>query len=352
MALALLPPPSRFTSEMWDALMDDSPPPSLPSSPKDEPMASAPHLPASKGTSSKRKPTGGGKPTVTSGGVELLVFNVLNTFRRRWFLSRAYLVTQVISAQKAEDGKLSWVEFPPPYHSHLVKCAVVLVPHRGCPLSMVKKVMFVYILELFNGEGHTAFFDLQKGGRKANNAQKEKRRLARKRSRAVKRERVREAAKAAKLPSCEQQCDGCGRKFNSRKTAKKHKCTASKVASVEEKVVVGLESNPKPPIRVYTRSKPAPPRHTPTVLAEPEPRPVRPMSSNTTVTPSVTGVLGGRSFQFSFVGTPGTNTHHYEMWDAYRAVHGYRPSAQERIEMNRLGTAYFGVENPRKRRRH
>jgi hypothetical protein len=38
--------------------------------------------------------------------------------------------------------------------------------------------MFVYILELLNWEGHVAFFELQKGGRKANNAQKEKRRLA------------------------------------------------------------------------------------------------------------------------------------------------------------------------------
>jgi len=260
-------------------------------------------------------------------------------------------VTQVISAQKAEDGKLSWVEFPPPFHSHLVKCAVALVPHRGCPLPMVKRVMFVFILELLNGEGHTAFFELQKGGRKANNAQKEKRRLARKRSRAAKRERGREAAKAAKLPSCEQQCGGCGRKFTSRKTAKKHKCTATKVASGTEKIVERPVSKPKPPIQVRKQPQPAPPPPAPPVPILPEPRPVLPLPSNTTAAPSVTGVLGGRSFQFSFVGTPGTAYHHYEMWDAYRAVHGRRPGALDRIEMNRLGTAYFGVENPRKRRR-
>ena len=80
-------------------------------------------------------------------------------------------MTNVISAQKTEVGNISWVEFTPQYHSHLVKCAVALVPH---PIQVVKKVMFVYILELLNREGHMAFFDLQKGGRKANKAQMEK----------------------------------------------------------------------------------------------------------------------------------------------------------------------------------
>jgi predicted RNA-binding Zn-ribbon protein involved in translation (DUF1610 family) len=177
-----------------------------------------------------QKPKGGSKPKrALPGDVELSVFDIHNIFRRRWFLSRDHLLTNVISAQKAEDGNISWVEFTPQYHSHLVKCAVALVPH---PVAKVKKVMFVYILELLNREGHVAFFELQKGGRKANNAQKEKRRLARKRSRAAKREREREAAKAAKQPPRERQCEACGRKFKSRKTASKHKCPKSKVARV------------------------------------------------------------------------------------------------------------------------
>ncbi|KAI9429828.1 hypothetical protein H4582DRAFT_2088275 [Lactarius indigo] len=165
-------------------------------------------------------------------GVDLSVFDILNTFHRRWFLSRPNLLANTISAQKVEDGNISWVEFSPPYHSHLVKSAVALVPH---PVHTVKKVMFVYILEFLNREGNLAFFELQKGlGRKANNSQKEKGRLARKRSRAAKREREREAAKAANLPPCERQCDGCGRKFETHKTAKWHKCTATKVMSVSE----------------------------------------------------------------------------------------------------------------------
>jgi predicted Zn-ribbon and HTH transcriptional regulator len=169
------------------------------------------------------------------GVVDLSVFDVLNTFHRRWFLSRANLLANAISAQKAEDGNISWVEFTPPFHSHLVKCAVVLVPH---PVHMVKQVMFVFILELLNGDGPSAFFNLQKGGRKANNAQKEKRHLARKRSRAAKRERDHEAAKVAKLPMRERQCEACGRKFESRKTARKHKCPVPKVESVREEAAV------------------------------------------------------------------------------------------------------------------
>ncbi|KAF8263298.1 hypothetical protein EI94DRAFT_1832386 [Lactarius quietus] len=161
------------------------------------------------------------------GKVELSVFDILNIFRLFGTQnSNTNLLANAISAQKAEDGNILWVEFTPQYHSHLVKCAVALVPH---PVLTVKKVMFVYILELLNGKGNLAFFDLQAGGRKANNAQKEKRRLARKRSRAAKRERDREVAKAAKLPPREQQCVACGRKFKSRKTASKHKCPKSKV---------------------------------------------------------------------------------------------------------------------------
>jgi methionyl-tRNA synthetase len=159
------------------------------------------------------------------------VFNILNTFCRCWFLSRASLVANVTSAQKAEDGKFSWVKFAPQYHSHLVKCAVALVPH---PVQAVKKVIFVYILELLNGVGSLAFFDLQKGGHKANNAQKEKKCLARKQRHAAKRERECEAAKVAKHPQRERQCEGCGCKFASRKTSHKHKCTVNKGESVRK----------------------------------------------------------------------------------------------------------------------
>lgn len=63
------------------------------------------------------------------------------------------------------------MEFAPPFHLHLVKCAVALVPHQ---VHVVKKVLLVFILELLNWWAHMTFFKLQKGGCKANNTQKEK----------------------------------------------------------------------------------------------------------------------------------------------------------------------------------
>jgi predicted RNA-binding Zn-ribbon protein involved in translation (DUF1610 family) len=217
--------------------------------------------------------------------VDLSVFDIQNIFRRRWFLSRAHLLTNVISAQKDEDGNISWVEFTPQYHSHLVKCAVALVPH---PVLKVKKVMFVYILELLNEGGHEAFFNLKSGGRKANNAQKEKRRLARKRSRASKREREREAAKVAKLPTRQRQCMTCGRKFESRKTAKKHKCPKAKVERVRLEAAGGEASQARPPAKLNKPPATITP-HAPTTtrMAPVKARP--PPNSN--VTPSVTGGL-------------------------------------------------------------
>ncbi|KAF8489276.1 hypothetical protein F5888DRAFT_1872570 [Russula emetica] len=106
-------------------------------------------------TTPPQKPKGGVRPKQSPpGDVELSVFDILNIFRHHWFLSRPHLLANAISAQKAEDGNISWVEFTPQFHSHLVKCAVALVPH---PVHKVKKVMFGYILELLNGDGHLAF---------------------------------------------------------------------------------------------------------------------------------------------------------------------------------------------------
>ncbi|KAH9952273.1 hypothetical protein BGW80DRAFT_1470841 [Lactifluus volemus] len=160
---------------------------------------------------------------------ELSVFDIHNTFRRRWFLSRDHLVANVISAQKAEDGKNFWVEFAPQFHAHLVKCAVALVPR---PLNKVKKVMFGFILELLNGEGPQAFFDLTKGQRVASLALKEKRRLARKRNRASRQARRKAAADAANSKP-QQSCKYCKREFASRRAAKRHRCPFSKGESDE-----------------------------------------------------------------------------------------------------------------------
>jgi hypothetical protein len=97
-----------------------------------------------------------------SGNAKLSVFDILKIFHQCWLLSTNQLEAHVFLAQKAKNGKKFWVEFTPQFHTHLVKCTVVLVPH---PIQKVKKVMFVYILELLNGQGHQAFFNLAKGTR-------------------------------------------------------------------------------------------------------------------------------------------------------------------------------------------
>jgi hypothetical protein len=209
------------------------------------------------------------------GGAELSVFDILNTFHHCWFLSRASLMANVTSAQKAEDGNFSWVEFAPQYHSHLVKCAVALVPH---PVQAVKKVIFVYILELLNRVGSLAFFDLWKGSRKANNAQKEKKHLACKQRHAAKRKQEHEAAKVAKCPQRERQCEGCRHKFASRKTSCKHKCTVNKGESVRK------EATAVPATQVAPSVQPIKPATTITPHAPPPP-------PNSNPRPVVTGDL-------------------------------------------------------------
>ena len=236
-----------------------------------------------------QKPKGQVKPSTSSpGGVELLVFDILNIFHCRWFLLRSHLLTNVISAQKAEDGNISWVEFSSPFHAHLVKCTIALVPHP-VPVAKVKKVMFVFVLELLNREGHMAFFELQKGGRKANNAQKEKRHLAWKQSHAVKCEREREAAKAAQLPPHQWECLTCGQKFQSHKTAKWHKCAKhSKVVHDKEKGGGGSSSCPAPSTQL--------------IKLAPTLTPIAPTAlTYSNVFRPVTGVLGDNSYFNSVV---------------------------------------------------
>ena len=156
------------------------------------------------------------------------------------------------------------MEFSAPFYSHLVKCALVLVPH---PVPRVKKVMFVFILELLNWEGHMAFFELQKGSRKANNARKEKQCLAWKHHHALKQERDCEAVKAAKLPAHECICLACSHKFESRKTTKCHKCAKnSKVVHNKGVAVGGKGLHPDAPALVPRPCAPITPI-TPTVTS-------------------------------------------------------------------------------------
>ena len=84
-------------------------------------------------------------------GVEPSVFDILNVFRSCWFLNRDHLIANVLSAQKAEDGRYTWVDFLPPFHTHLIQRARMLLPPL-CPVAKGKKVLFVFILEILDGD--------------------------------------------------------------------------------------------------------------------------------------------------------------------------------------------------------
>jgi hypothetical protein len=167
--------------------------------------------------------------------MELSVFDILNIFHCHWFLSWDHLRAQALLAQKAKDGNLTWVEFTAQFHAHLVKCAIVLVPWL---IQKVKKVMFGFILELLNGEGPQAFFDLLKGNRQATTAQMEKKHLACKRNHTLRCDCCRLAEEATEGHP-QWQCDGCRHKFASCKAVKRHWCPNAKGAS--RGVVVNLD---------------------------------------------------------------------------------------------------------------
>ena len=83
------------------------------------------------------------------------VFDVLNTFHAHWFLNYDHLLSLVTFAQKAEAGNdITWLEVFPQSHSHLVCQAITLAP-ASYPLALVKRVMFVFLLEVF------FFFELE-----------------------------------------------------------------------------------------------------------------------------------------------------------------------------------------------
>src|SRR6267142_445773 len=64
------------------------------------------------------------------------IFDVLNVFRRQWFLNRDHLAN-ILSAQKDDAGNIVWVDFLPPFHMHLVQWALALLPPL-CPAAKGK----------------------------------------------------------------------------------------------------------------------------------------------------------------------------------------------------------------------
>lgn len=176
---------------------------------------------------------------------DLSCFEILSRLRLRLFWSREGLINKITEARKDSRGDIEWVEFAKAHHSHLVASCFAVMPAQLTRASRVtvKRAMFVFILELLNG-GASSFFDLQDGRRNEDRAHREKSRLRRKRARAARRERDREAAKplggdvgktvsfgAAKFVIPDVTCRECRAIFRSRKTLSKHTCPRSPAVS-------------------------------------------------------------------------------------------------------------------------
>ena len=85
----------------------------------------------------------------------------LKTFQACWYLDKDWLVSFVASAQCAKpDAPITWVEFMPKGHTHLVWSALKLVPiSKHLPLAKIKEVMFTFILEVLNAPGSSPSFN-------------------------------------------------------------------------------------------------------------------------------------------------------------------------------------------------
>ena len=89
----------------------------------------------------------------------------LRTFWSCWFLDRDWLISFIASAQCVKpDSPISWVEFMPKGHTHLVRSALKLVPvSKHLPLAKIKEVMFTFLLETLNAPGSPpGFFNARK----------------------------------------------------------------------------------------------------------------------------------------------------------------------------------------------
>ena len=76
----------------------------------------------------------------------------LRTFRSCWQLDKGWLVSFVASAQrKTPTSPISWVEFMPQGHTHLVRSALKLVSlTKALPITKIKEVMFAFVLDVLN----------------------------------------------------------------------------------------------------------------------------------------------------------------------------------------------------------
>ena len=92
----------------------------------------------------------------------------LRTFCSCWHLDKGWLVSFMVSAQrKTPTSPISWVEFMPQGHTHLVRSALKLVSlTKALPITKIKEVMFTFVLEVLNESmPHADFFKARKAAK-------------------------------------------------------------------------------------------------------------------------------------------------------------------------------------------
>jgi len=138
-------------------LLDLLPPPSpyrMPATAAPSVTPSLPCAPVSDHARGWAQPSIAQEDTLASIATDYSVFDVLNLFCACWFINCDHILSLVVFAQKADDGNnISWVEFAPQSHSHLVRQAITLAPTLY-PLALLKWVMFTFLLEVVNDQGH------------------------------------------------------------------------------------------------------------------------------------------------------------------------------------------------------
>jgi len=207
------------------------------------------------------------KPANSNGGVEDVVVKarceVREMLDRSLFVRASDLLANITAASKDKCGKIFWITLEKEYHSTLVKTVSALSRKLGLtyPIGLLKEALFDFLLPILNGEPQADFFNCNKVESKANRANRERKRLARKRTRAAARERKRECDKLkiksdkAGNPSGQTRtCKTCSTKFTSRKRLSKHKCPGKREkAETEKKEVTTVASDAKRARRARAR---------------------------------------------------------------------------------------------------
>ncbi|KAG2142256.1 uncharacterized protein EDB93DRAFT_1252317 [Suillus bovinus] len=108
---------------------------------------------------------------------ELSCFDMLNILRLRFYVERENLWSCVTMAMKDEAGCLNWITLQVAEHQKYVSVATSIILHgvdHPSLIPMVKRTLFVYLLEVLSGEDSSSFLKLQSGRVLDQRAQQEK----------------------------------------------------------------------------------------------------------------------------------------------------------------------------------